>query len=90
MSWPLSRVLEYKTRWAAQVALFEVRALNAHGLTLVASGREPHYDVSDGSLLVGDAGSVRVTAGSAAALVDRFLAAPCTVRDNQYYQPDQR
>lgn len=61
--------------------------MGQHGLTLVASGKEPHYDVTDGRLIVGESG-VRVTAGSADELVDRFLATTYTLTDNQFYEQD--
>jgi hypothetical protein len=64
------------------------RALAGQGLTLVASGREPHYDATDGTVITASSGSVRVTAGSADELVDRFLAASYAVRDNEFYEQD--
>lgn len=86
--WPLGRVLNEKTRKASRVALFRAEALRTHGLTLVASGREPHFDVTDGSLIAGDSRSIRVTAGSAGELVDRFLASAYTVRNNEFFEQD--
>lgn len=64
--------------------------MNEEGLTLVASGREPHYDATDGALITGDSGSVRVTAGSAEVLIDRFLATPYAVEQNQHFEQDLR
>jgi hypothetical protein len=68
--------------------LFTAGALAGQGLTLVASGREPHYDATDGTVITASSGSVRVTAGSADELVDRFLAASYAVRDNEFYEQD--
>jgi len=41
-------------------------------------------------VITGSSGSVRVTAGSADELADRFLAASCAVRDNEFYEQDLR
>lgn len=80
--WPLDRLMTEKTGRASRVALYTAVGLRRTGLTLVPSGRAPHYDATDGALLVGDSGGVRVTAGSAVEVVDRFLAAPYTVEEN--------
>jgi len=39
-------------------------------------------------VITGASGSVRVTAGSADELVDRFLAAAYAVSDNEFYEQD--
>lgn len=64
--------------------------MTQQGLRLVASGREPHYDVTDGQFIVGGWGSVRITAGSAQTLVDRFLAAAYTIEKNSSFEQDVR
>lgn len=88
--WPLDRILAEKTRRAARVALFSVESVTQQGLRLVASGREPHYGVTDGQFIVGGWGSVRITAGSAQTLVDRFLAAAYTIEKNSSFEQDVR
>lgn len=88
--WPMARILKEKTRRAAYVALFEAAAFAERDLQLVASGREPHFDATDGHFLLGNSGSVRITAGSAEQLADRFLDAPYTVKRNPFYERDQR
>lgn len=83
--WALDRLMTEKTRRAARIALYQASVLREHNLRLVASGREPHYDVTDGVVIRGDSGSVRITAGTAAELVDRSLSAPYTVERNPYF-----
>ena len=87
-SWPFDRVLSEKTRKARRVALFTADALLEQGLGLVPSGKAPHYDTSHGPAYGASYGSVRVTAGSAAGLVDRFIGAAYTVEDNSFYAQD--
>jgi hypothetical protein len=89
-AWTLDRLRVEKTRRAARVALYTAGDLTGHGLRLVASGREPHYDATDGALITGDSGSVRITAGSAEELTDRFLATPYTVEQNPHFVQDVR
>ena len=55
-TWTLDRLRAEKTRKAARVALYTAGDLAEHGLKLVASGREPHYDVTDGALITADPG----------------------------------
>jgi hypothetical protein len=88
--WPLERILRHKTRRAARVALFTVGSLGEQGLQVVASGREPHFDTTDGQLITGSSGAVRITTGSASNLVDRFLAAAYTVEQNPFFEQDVR
>jgi hypothetical protein len=57
---------------------------------LLASGREPYYDATDGALITGDSGSVRITAGSAEELTDRFLGTPYAVERNPRFVQDVR
>jgi hypothetical protein len=89
-AWTLDRLRAEKTRKAARVALYTAGDLTEHGLKLVASGREPHYDATDGALIEGDSGSVRITAGSAEELTDRFLGTPYTVEQNPRFVQDVR
>ena len=89
-AWTLDRLKAEKTRKATRVALYTAGDLTRHGLKLVASGREPHYDATDGARITGDSGSVRITAGSAEELTDRFLATPYTVEQNLHFVQDVR
>ena len=88
-SWPLGRVLAEKCRRAGRVVMFEAEALQSSGLGLVPSGREPHYDASLGPVYGQSFASVRVTAPTAEELVDRFLSAAYTVRDNELHDQGQ-
>lgn len=88
--WTLDRLMAEKTVRASRVALYAAGDLSEHELKLVASGREPHYDATDGAVIAGDFGSVRITAGSASDLVDRFLATPYTVEQNPHFVQDVR
>jgi hypothetical protein len=84
-SWPRERVLEEKTYRARRVAIFSAGDLRAVGLGLVPSGKEPHYDVASGDVYRTNYGSSPSSSGSAAELVERFLAAPYSVIGNNYY-----
>ena len=86
--WPLERVLAEKARKARRAALFDAGALLASGLGLVPSGKHPHYDATHGDVYGTTYGPVEVTAGSASALVDQFLATAYDVISNDHYQQD--
>jgi hypothetical protein len=88
-SWPLDRVLAEKCRRASRVATFEARDLQGGGLGLVPSGRAPHYDASLGPVYGQLFASVRVAAPTAEELVDRFLSAAYTLRDNEFHDQGQ-
>lgn len=83
--WTLDRLMAKKVARAYRVGLYSAGDLDSHDLRLVASGREPHYDATDGAVITGDSGSVRITAGSATELVDRFLDTPYTVEQNPHF-----
>jgi hypothetical protein len=85
-TWPMNRLLDEKTRRARRVAVFRAGDLHALGLGLVPSGKEPHYDVALGDVYGTNYGGSPVSLGSAAELVERFLAAPYAVVENSYYQ----
>jgi hypothetical protein len=87
-AWPLERVLGDKTPRAQRVALFRAGALVASGLGLVPSGRYPHYDTSHGDVYGSSYGSICVTAGNSADLVDLFLDTPYDVIENSRYVQD--
>lgn len=89
-AWTLDRLMSTKLSRAARFALYAVGDLTGHDLRLVASGQEPHYDATDGIVLAGASGSVRITAGSAEQLVDRFLATPYTVHQNMHFVQNLR
>ncbi|MGD8216348.1 hypothetical protein [Aestuariimicrobium sp. Y1814] len=42
--------------------------------------------MTDGRLISGDHGAVRVTAGSATELIDAFLATPYTIEQNPFFE----
>lgn len=86
-TWTLERVLDTKTRKARRVALFNAGALSAQGLSLVPSGKLPHYDASLGPAY-GVCTSVQASADSARELVDRFITATYTVETNPFYAQD--
>lgn len=86
--WPLERILTSKTRRARRVALFTAGALQEQGLGLVPSGKAPHFDASHGPVYGNSYANVQVTSGSAEELVDRFLAAAYTVKDNPHHQQE--
>lgn len=88
-SWPLDRVLSEKCRRSRRIVMFEAGALQGSGLGLVPSGRQPHYDASVGSVDGQLFTSVRVTAPTAEELVDRFLSAAYTLRDNEFHDQGQ-
>ncbi len=85
-NWPMERVLDEKTRRARRIAVFRAGDLRAVGLSLVPSGKEPHYDVASGDVYGTNYGGSPCSSGSAAELVERFLAAPYAVVENNYYQ----
>ena len=84
-TWPMERVLDAKTRRARRVAVFRAGDLQEVGLSLVPSGKEPHYDAAFGDVY-GTNGASPSSSGSAAELVERFLAAPYAVVENNYNQ----
>ena len=88
-SWPLDRVLAEKCRRAGRVVVFEAEAVQNSGLGLVPSGREPHYDAGLGPVYGQSFASLRVTAPTAEELVDGFLSAAYTVRDNEFHDQGQ-
>ena len=83
--WPLDRVLANKAARAKTVALFRAGDLRDKGLSLVPSGRSPHYDTNVGEVYGRTFGAVQVTASTAADLVDRFVSATYTVMENPHY-----
>lgn len=82
----MERVLDEKTRRARRVTVFRAGDLHGVGLGLVPSGKEPHYDVAFGDVCETNYGGSPSSSGSAAELVERFLAAPYAVVENRYYQ----
>lgn len=81
----LESVLAGKCRYSRWVALYRAADLRDKGLGIVPSGAEPHYDASVGDVYGQRFGSVQITASSAADLIDRFLTATYTGRQNEHF-----
>jgi hypothetical protein len=89
-SWPMESVLEKKARRARRVAVFRAGDLYAVGLSLVPSGKQPHYDIALGDVYGTCYGGSPLSSGTAAELVERYLAAPYAVIENNHYQEPRR
>lgn len=85
-AWSMDRVLDEKLYRARRVAVFRAGGLHDAGLGLVPSGTDPHYDAAFGDVYGTSYGDSASSSGSAAELVERFLAAAYSVVDNKYYQ----